>query len=223
MARLRYIGLFARNIKDAYSVIRELRRLKVPFVLLGDGDKVPRHVRAVIGCGGAMEGVSDGRWVEYGGDPRRTALRALSLATGKLEFKEVVVGVDPGKRAGIATIADGELIEAYAVPGESLQRELLEILGAYPASKILFRIGTGMPMADWMEGFALACSQSGNASVQFVDEGGEKPPTGFMRKGIGKDAKSAVSIALSGGITSRSRRAPASRRQGRPRPGASSL
>lgn len=219
---MRYIGLFARNIKDAYSVIRELRRLKVPFVLLGDGDRVPRHVRAVISCGGAWGQSAGARWVEYGGDPRGAVLRALSLSTGKMEFREVVVGVDPGERAGIATIADGELIEAYAVPGESLERELLALLGAYPASKILFRIGAGRPMAEWMEGFELACSRRAGATVEFVDEGGEKPPTGFIRKGIGKDAKSAVSIALSGGVTSRSRRGPSSRRRGRPRPGASS-
>jgi hypothetical protein len=77
---LEHIGIVAGNIKDAYSVIRELKRLGVPFTMVEPEGPMPAQVRAAISCG-EWRGGGFERIVKYGGDARRAVLEALSLAS----------------------------------------------------------------------------------------------------------------------------------------------
>lgn len=199
MIRLKRIGVVADNIKDAYSVIRELKRLGVPFVMVSPEGPMPAHLDSAIACG-EWHGGFFGRLVDYGGDARRSVLEALSLATGRREFKEVVVGIDPGECVGFAAIADGELIEAYTLPKSEARREAMRISDVYPSERMRFRIGTGRGFAHTPE----APTEGLRVSVEFVDEASARRrlPPSLWRKGLRKDAKSALGIALGGPIGS---------------------
>ena len=132
---MRYLGVVADNIKDVYSVIRELKRLKVPFEILDTGSKVPRHVCALIVCSPRpCTGV--GWAVAYNGDARNTVLRAISLSQRREMFDEVVVGVNPSESTGFATIADGELLEAYTLPGTDGREGTEAHTGCLPGKQV---------------------------------------------------------------------------------------
>lgn len=203
MIRLKHIGVVADNIKDAYSVIRELKRLGVPFTMVSPEGPMPAHVNAAIACG-EWRGTPFDSIVDYRGDARRSVLESLSLAAGRREFREVVVGIDPGECVGFATIADGELIEAYTLPKSDAKGEARRIAGVYPSERMRFRIGAGSGIAYSPE------SLPGGARIiiEYVEEASARrrllPP--FWRKGLRKDAKSALGIALGGPIGSGARR-----------------
>jgi hypothetical protein len=188
---LRYIGVVVDDIKASYRVIRELKAKRIPFVLLKPGEQPPDFVTSLIMCGDADAGVQD-KGVRYNGDARNTVLRVISLSNGREKFELVVVGVDPGESTGIAVIADGDFLEGYTVTKILAGEEAKMILATYPASNFLFRIGKGRVSRDLL---AVVRSDP-RAVIEFVTETKKEVPVVYRRKGMRKDVKSALIIAL---------------------------
>ena len=190
---MRYLGIVVDNIKTSYDVIRELKRIKIPFTLIKVGDPVPVHISALILCEMVpLQGYKAA--VSYDGNARRTVLRAMGASAGRERFGLVVVGIDPGECTGIAIIADGELLEAYTVKGPSLKQEVQEVIEIFPAERFLFRIGQGRVSEE----IIARLRRDPRVRLEFVVEVKRKLPPMFLRKGLRKDAKSALIIALSG-------------------------
>lgn len=190
---MRYLGVVIDDIKTSYGVIRELKRMKIPFALLKAEDPVPDHISALILCGATSKRTSK-KAVSYDGNARSTVLRAMSASVGKERFGIVVVGIDPGDCTGVAIIADGELLEAYTVNGLALKREIQEIIERCPAEKFLFKIGKGSVSDE----IVTRLQEDPRLRLEFVVETKKKLPPMFLRKGLRKDAKSALIIAISG-------------------------
>ncbi|MGQ9759493.1 MAG: hypothetical protein ACUVQ5_02845 [Candidatus Methanomethylicaceae archaeon] len=194
---MRSLGIFMENIKASYGLIKELRRMRVPFVLLRPADPIPDSVDVVISFRAHPQ--YKNRVVLYDGDPKRTILRALSASKGKEYFEDVIIGVDPGQRSGLAVLADGELLEAYTVAEECLGREIERILRDYPAGSFIFKFGKGrIP-----NGLFSMVKTDNRARIEIVDETKMSIPPKYNTKGLRKDAKSALTIALSGGINTK--------------------
>lgn len=188
---MRYIGVVVDDIKASYRVIRELKAKRIPFVLLKPGEQPPDYVTALIICGDTNAGVQD-KGVRYNGDARNTMLRAISISNGRKGFELVVVGVDPGESTGIVVIADGDFLEGYTVAKILAAKEIKMILATYPASNFLFRIGKGRVGRDLLA----AVRSDSRAAVEFVSETKKEVPVVYRRKGMRKDVKSALIIAL---------------------------
>ncbi|MCX8182243.1 MAG: hypothetical protein N3D12_03920 [Candidatus Methanomethyliaceae archaeon] len=187
------------DIKASYDLVKEMKRMGIPFVLLDPNEPIPEFVGAVIAFQAKTEkGVKQ---VIYDGNTRRTILRALcfsnpSNTSMKEYFDVVVIGLDPGRRTGIAILADGELIEAYTVPEGVLEREIIKILEDYPTRSIVFRVGKGTVP----DGTILQIKKDRRAKVEFVHETKMSLPTKYRIKRLSKDARSALIIALSGAV-----------------------
>ncbi|MGC8937126.1 MAG: hypothetical protein ACP5KV_07200 [Candidatus Methanomethylicaceae archaeon] len=187
------------NIKASYDLIKEMKRMKVPFLLLEPNEPIPESVSAVISfhakkCDYANK-------VVYDGNAKRTILRALSLSSPSKSEKDgffdlVVVGIDPGKRTGMAILADGELIEAHTLSEEDLEKEVLGILEDYPAHIIVFRLGKGEISKRVLD----IIRRDARAKIEFVDETKMSVPSKYRAKKLRKDARSALIIALSGKV-----------------------
>lgn len=187
------------NIKASYDLIKEMKRMKVPFLLLDPNEPIPESVSVVISY--HAEKCDYVNKVVYDGNAKRTILRALSLSnpckTKKDDFFDlVVVGIDPGKRTGIAILADGELIEVHTLCEEDLEREIVAILKDYPAHTIVFRLGKGKISERVLD----IIRRDARAKVEFVDEAKISVPSKYRSKGLRKDARSALIIALSGKV-----------------------
>jgi len=171
--------------------MRELRRVGISFVLLREGEPVPPHVSATIVTVPRSPGEGPGR-VAYDGSPRRTVLRALSASMGRARFGQVVVGIDPGESAGVAVIADGELVEAFTVAGARLWAAVWEILEAYDAEEFTLKLGRGR-----VDGAVISRMKERGVAVMRVEDVEKALPRAYRRKWMRKDAKSALKIALS--------------------------
>lgn len=188
---MRYLGIVVGDIKTSYALMRELKRIGISFILLREGEAVPPHVSAtIVGSQGA--GTGECPRVAYDGSPRRTALRALSASMGRDRFRQVVVGVDPGESAGLAVIADGELVEAFTVSGARLWPAVWEIIESYDAEEYTLKLGRGR-----VDGEAVSRLRERGVAVRRVEDVERALPRAYMRKWMRKDAKSALKIALS--------------------------
>lgn len=187
---MRYLGIVVGDIKTSYGLMREMKRLGIPFVLLREGEEGPPHIAATI-VGPRAKG---GRppLVAYDGDPRRTVLRALSASMGRERFGQVVVGIDPGESAGVAVIADGELLEAFAITGDRLWAAVWGIIKAYDADEFTIKLGRGMVDPE-----ELSRLKELGIEVRRVEDVEKTLPRSYRRKWMRKDAKSALKIALS--------------------------
>lgn len=74
--------------------------------------------------------------------------RAVFIALGRREPDLLVIGIDPGKRPGMAFIIDGFLIKVHrSYPGEDLVKKIVGARSSYRPKKVLIRIGDGDPSA----------------------------------------------------------------------------
>jgi hypothetical protein len=79
-------------------------------------------------------------------DPSVTVDRAIAAALGRSEPRKLVIGIDPGKRPGMAFLADGILISAQRSTGpDDIILRLKNSRKAFRPSSILIRIGNGDP------------------------------------------------------------------------------
>jgi hypothetical protein len=188
---LRYLGIVVGDIKTSYALMRELKRVGMSFVLLKEGEAPPPHVSATI-RGKACGAPTAPPQVAFDGSPRRTVLRALSASMGRERFGQVVVGVDPGESAGVAVIADGELVEAFTTAGTRLWAAVEEIVESYGADGFTLKLGRGRVDAG-----AVSRLRERGVAVMRVEDVEKALPRAYRRKWMRKDAKSALKIALS--------------------------
>ncbi len=116
-------------------------------------DEIPADVKVIITTNGEQPRNTDKKVVTVGrGYPYRLAVdRALNSPEKSDSFHEVVVGIDPGKTIGIATLGDGRIIHTALLQGtEKLRSEVNYIFRAFPSNRRLIRIGSAgsRPLLD---------------------------------------------------------------------------
>lgn len=177
------------DIKASYEIAKVLRTLKIPFVLLKKGDSIPNNVCAFI----SREKSHDRRAVLYEGNAKKAVLKAISVCKGRECFEEVVIGIDPGSRVGMVVLADGDLMEARAFLSYKLEEVVKSVLMDYPAKSFIFKIGKGEISQEVIS----IIKEDVRARVEFVDEEKLPIPPKYRIKGMKRDLKSALIIALS--------------------------
>jgi hypothetical protein len=79
-------------------------------------------------------------------DPSVTVNRAIAASLGRFRPREIIVGIDPGKRPGMAFIADGILISAQRSTGpDDILIRLKNGKKAFEPWSMLIRVGNGDP------------------------------------------------------------------------------
>ncbi|MCD6529509.1 hypothetical protein J7L06_04390 [Candidatus Bathyarchaeota archaeon] len=196
----RKIAVATVSGKAYYLIVRELEKLKVPFLSLRPWDEVPAEVDVVITTEKERGMVNHPRVVTLSkeGDPSEAVGKAVQLAMEKEGEDAVVLGVDPGKTYGLALLVGREVYETstYNTLGGVL-RAILKALDSLPFPKKIVRIGGGaQPYADELVK-SLDGLLSRNVTIEVVDEEGTtKGIKGVEKTGEGKDANSAVMIAM---------------------------
>ncbi len=70
------------------------------------------------------------------------------LLKKKTAYNTLIVGIDPGKRTGVAVIGDGEFLEGKVLGDEEkLIPYMLKVLEKYPYEKCVIRIGFKEPIS----------------------------------------------------------------------------
>jgi hypothetical protein len=145
---MKIFGVMTENFSIYYDLVKILKERKIPFTSLSFDDMVPANVGLVITSEEELGKV----WFEpklgvaEKDDMALMVDKALKVIKGKDKFGRLVMGIDPGKRPGVAVLGDGEVLDVYQVDlPEKVTHILKRILKTYPEQDILIRIGDGAP------------------------------------------------------------------------------
>jgi hypothetical protein len=175
-----------------HDVVRELRDRDAVFTTVEPGEALPERTTVLIVAAEEVEDVRGDRTqldVEIvgaePGDARTAVEAALQLARG--EEGQVIVGIDPGDRPGIAVLVGDTVVAAYQVPIGQVAPIVREEVADAPDP--IVRIGDGARL----QGSRLVDALE-DVRVELVDETGTTPSLGTGASGLG-DVLAAVNIA----------------------------
>jgi len=189
--------------KAYYLIVKELKKLNIPFISLKPWDKIPIEIDAVITTEKEKAMVSHPVVIalKEGDDPSEIVGEAVKVSMEKEGEETVILGIDPGKTYGLALLVGRSIYETstHNTLGGAL-RAILKILSSLPFPKKIVRVGGGAQpyTKDLIKSLDDLLPQ--DITIEIVDEEG----TSRMVKGVGrmkggKDASSAVMIAMRSG------------------------
>ena len=169
-----------------HGVVTELRERGTTFTTVEPDAELPDHTNVIVtGADHADDFTDVPTIVADPDDPRRAVDQALATVRG--DGGRTIIGVDPGRKPGIAVLTGETVVAAFQVPlGDAvdvIQREAAEALAP------IVRIGDG----SRLEGSKLV-SDLEDVQVELVDETGTTPYLGTGARGMG-DVLAAVNIA----------------------------
>jgi hypothetical protein len=169
-----------------HGVVNELRDRGTAFTTVEPGDPLPEQTGVVVTDVDHTEEFTGLTTIVADPDqPRRAVDQALTALRG--DGGQTIVGVDPGRKPGIAVLAGEMVVAAFQVPlseaVDVIQREVAE------APSPVVRIGDGSRLRG-----ATLINDLEDVRVELVDETGTTPYLGSGSRGMG-DVLAAVNIA----------------------------
>lgn len=188
---MKLLGVYTYDSELYFDLVRELRRRGVTFISIDDPKALPAEVAVVITGRGEGESLKGVEVVEVDEDVVEAVDAALNAIWGKREYTEIIIGVDPGPRPGIAAVGDGLLLKALTLssPGEVLSA-VEGIMRTYTSRNWLLRLGDGDPVSLKR---IVSSIPRGLIDMEVVDE------SGTTLAGPKGDHLSAMLIALKSG------------------------
>jgi hypothetical protein len=139
------IGLLTEDFRLYHDLVKALKRRGLMFVSLSFDDPVPPDVGVVITTHDEMEDIDFENKVACT-DVGMAIAESIRILKGKDQFDELIVGIDPGAKPGIAILGDGLVLETKGASSpEDVAQMMKEIEASYPASRIGLKIGHGDP------------------------------------------------------------------------------
>lgn len=139
------VGLLTSNFRLYHDLVAHLKEREVPFLSLSFDQPIPREVTVVLTSPEEVEAVAFEPVVAVE-EVSAAVVQAQQYLRGKAVFDELVVGVDPGPRPGVAVLGDGEVLQTHVAPSPEGVRPILEeVLQSYEARVLHLRIGHGDP------------------------------------------------------------------------------
>ncbi|WP_265112396.1 hypothetical protein [Halosolutus halophilus] len=169
-----------------HGVVNELRDRGTTFTTVEPGEGLPDETAVVVTDADHADDFTGVTTIVADPDaPRRAVDQALTAVRG--DGGRTIIGVDPGRKPGIAVLAGEMVVAAFQVPlsdaVDVIQRE------ASDAPSPIVRVGDG----SRLEGATLV-NDLEDVRVELVDETGTTPYLGTGSRGMG-DVLAAVNIA----------------------------
>jgi len=141
---VKIIAVATDNFEFYYNVVKELKQRDIPFVSISPTDPIPENIGAIITTEKEAEGIDFDKVIPVSDDVRKGIRQALSVISGKESFQQMIVGIDPGEKPGIALIGDGKTLETvYAKSPEDVREIVDKYMDAYEFHEMIIRIGHG--------------------------------------------------------------------------------
>ena len=191
---MKIIGVMTENFSIYYDLVKLLKERRTPFISLSFSDVIPPNVGLVITTEVERDDVAFEHVISITekDDIEPIIDKALKIVQGKDKFANLTIGIDPGKRPGVAVLGDGEVLNVYQVDSpEDVVKILKQVLKVYPNQSILIRIGHGAPTH---RNRIINALFNFNIPKELVDE------SHTTQKTVRPDIKAAIDIALSTGI-----------------------
>lgn len=159
------------------EAVSRLKDRQVPFITLRLTDPVPYNVKVVITTADEAATIRwEGRHLIIYDDPHGTIDRAINALRGNGQhFDRLVIGIDPGRRPGVAVLHGDMVIAVHQVGVTEVEPLLRKLAHEYHASISTVRIGSG---ARLMTAQIINTLLEGGFRLELVDETGTTPYVG---------------------------------------------
>jgi hypothetical protein len=188
--------------KAYYWLVNELKRRNTPFLSLVPDSPIPPSIQVVITTEKEKPMVKHPNVLVYSpeADPSTVVDEAIRTVQSKEAYKQVIIGVDPGKSFGIAVLGDGKVLKKEQ--GLTMEMAIYVVLTELKknlAQTQKVRIGNGIPQLAQEFVARLNIALPETVPMEIVSEAGTSTlkGEGFRRKR--SDADSAVEIAKKNG------------------------
>ncbi len=185
---MRVIVVATADFELYHGVVNELRDRGTTFTTIEPDEPLPERTTVVVTGADTADAFADAEvtTVVAAPDESRTAVdRALAALRG--DGGRTIVGVDPGRKPGIAVLAGETVVAAFQVPladaVEVIHEEVREAVDP------VVKIGDGARLQG-----AKLVTDLEDVRVELVDETGTTPYLGTGTRGMG-DVLAAVNIA----------------------------
>ncbi|WP_455392516.1 hypothetical protein [[Eubacterium] cellulosolvens] len=196
---MKIIGVMTEDFSIYYDLVKVLKERKIPFISLSPDDAIPANVGVIFTTNEEQSKI----WYEpklavtEGDDISLMIDKALKIMEGKERFGKLIIGIDPGKRPGLAVLGDGDVLEVYQVDApEKVVSIIKRVLRTYPDQEALIRIGDGAPTH---RNRIINGLFNLGVPMEMVDE------SNTTQKTVQPDIKAAIDIALCNGIPIKSK------------------
>jgi len=184
--------------KAYYKLVNELKERGLLFLSLVPGETIPSVVKVVITTEKEKPLIEHPNVVVFNenDDPKSAINRAFRISSGREVYREVTIGVDPGKTFGLAILCDGNILRTYQeLSLEATIDNILVALKDNPANVQIVRVGYGVPKLaeELLERLRRGLRE--NVKLEIVGEEGTSHSIEKSGRSKLSDADSAVRIA----------------------------
>ena len=147
---MKLIAVATEDFGVYYELVRVLRAQKIPFLSISPQDTIPPGAAVVITTASEEPGIAFRPCIVVPGPDESSVRLAVELAqealTGKEGYENLIFGIDPGKRSGLAVLGDGMVIHtAESSSPDELREDIGRILRTHSSKRVKFRVGHGDP------------------------------------------------------------------------------
>ncbi len=185
------LGILTEDFRLYHDLVEALKARDLPFVSLAFSRRVPENVGAILTSAAEAPRIRSPNVVVVD-DVENAIAQALQVVKGKTEWRELLIGVDPGHEPGVAVLGDGEVLDTRLAPNpEAVADRVRTALRLFPAKAVRVRVGHGDPTNRNRILNSLAAER---LRVEIVDEAGTTHRTPQP------DLDAAVDIARTPGV-----------------------
>lgn len=193
------IALITSDFAVYEKVVAELKSRGVPFITLRVGEAIPDNVNVVITTANDADSITfEDRQIVVYDEPASTVSRAIGAERGEERPGEMVIGIDPGRRPGVAVLSGDIVVAVHQVSITEVEPLVRKIEREYRPTSILIRIGNGARLVTTQ--IINTLLQAG-FKVELVDETGTTPHIGRdIHTHTVRDIIAAINIARIKGV-----------------------
>ncbi len=193
------IALITSDFAVYEKVVAELKSREMPFITLRVGEHIPGNVDVVITTESEAEQIAwEGSHLVIYDDPVATVNRAIRAERKTEPSGAMIVGIDPGRRPGVAVLSGDMVIAVHQVSPTEVEPMVRKIVHDYRPTSIIVRIGNGARLVTTQ--IINSLLQAG-FRVELVDETGTTPHIGRdVHTNTVRDIIAAINIARIKGV-----------------------
>jgi predicted RNase H-like nuclease (RuvC/YqgF family) len=140
---MRLVGLLTEDPRAYFEMLEVLREQDLKYISLEFSDPIPANVAVVLTTEHERHRVQFDAVVSDD-DPEVAIEKAKKALSGDRNVNDLMIGIDPGHRPGVAALGDGVVLSRSLAPTPEAVREMVEgILENYPSNNVIIRIGHG--------------------------------------------------------------------------------
>jgi hypothetical protein len=196
------IAIATVSARAYYKLTSEFKKRAIPFLSLTDPYNIPPSVKVIITTK-RIEKTDDIPFhLIYNelDDPTDIVVKAIQISQGRPKYDRLSIGVDPGKRIGIAVVSNhGVIFSTTSISVDDAVRTINESIENIQADIKSVKVGDGGGIYCKKIVDALNDKLPFNVSLEIVNESGTSSGNGLRMKRSMKDRVSAAVISARNG------------------------